>query len=360
VRVERLLLRDFRNYEAATVELGAGVTIVHGPVGAGKTNLLEALHFGCLGRSCRTANERELVRFGANATYVRVTGENDRGPHTFEVGLAPGRSKSMKVDGTPWSGSGERDERPLVCVFMPDRLELVKGAAAVRRTHLDTLVSAIWPARRATRAAYAKALAQRNALVSRVRAGAAADSLVGWTRELASHGIELMRDRSSAVELLSATFPGRARELGLEGEAAVEYRPRSRASTPGELETEMTDALAQDLARGFSTHGPHRDDLRFSLHGRELRRFGSQGQQRLALLAALLSERDALERTRGDLPILLLDDVLSELDTARRERLLELLVRGGQAMITTADPGAVASRPDGITELRVEAGAVDV
>lgn len=359
MRVERLLLRDFRNYREATVDLGEGVTLVHGPVGAGKTNLLEALHFGCLGRSCRTANERELVRFGATTTYVRVTGENGSGPRTFEVGLEPGRSKSIKIDGAAWNGSAEQDDRPLVCVFMPDGLELIKGAAAVRRTHVDTLVSALWPARRATRRSYAQALAQRNALVSRVRAGASPETLTGWTRELARHGFELMQDRASASRLLAARFPDRARELGLEGEPALAYRPRSNASTPGELESEMRESLEQDLSRGFSTHGPHRDDVRFSLNGRELRRFGSQGQQRLGLLAMLLSERDALEHVRGDLPILLLDDVLSELDRDRRERLLELLVRCGQAMITTADPGSLTTVVEGITKLHVSEAGID-
>jgi DNA replication and repair protein RecF len=359
MRAQRLLLRDFRNYREATVDLGAGVTLLHGPVGAGKTNLLEALHFGCLGRSCRTANERELVRFGAGATYVRVTAENGDGPRTFEVGLEPGRSKSIKIDGAAWNGSAEQDERPLMCVFMPDRLELIKGPAAVRRTHLDTLVSALWPARRATRRSYVQALAQRNALVSRVRAGAPPGALAGWTRQLARHGFDLMRDRAAATALLEPRFPEHARELGLEGDPAITYKPRSSASSPDELEAEMMKALDQDLSRGFSTHGPHRDDLRFSSIGRELRRFGSQGQQRLALLAMLLSERDALEHVRREVPIMLLDDVLSELDRDRRERLLNLLMRGGQALITTADPGSLTTEVEGITKLYVSGGDVD-
>jgi DNA replication and repair protein RecF len=358
MRIERLLLRDFRNYREATLDLGEAVTLLHGPVGAGKTNLLEALHFGCVGRSCRTANERELVRFGADAVYVRVTGENRSGRRTFEVGFEPGRAKQIKIDGASWTGAPEHDARPLVCVFMPDRLELVKGAAAVRRTHLDDLVSALWPARRATRRSYAQALAQRNALLGRVRAGAARASLAGWTRELARHGLELMRGRAAASELLASTFPDGASALGLEGDAAIAYRPRSRASEAGELEREMIEALDHDLARGFTTHGPHRDDLRLSVDGRELRRYGSQGEQRIALLAMLLSERDALEQVRGELPLLLLDDVLSELDPERRQRLLGLLIRGGQTMITTADPGALPTEGEGITRLRVSEGEV--
>lgn len=359
MHVASVVLRDFRNYRDVSADLPPGVTLIHGAVGAGKTNLLEAVYFGCVGRSCRTANERELVRFGADAAYVRVTGANSSAERTFEVGLEPGRSKSIKIDGARWQGPGQSDDRPLLCVFLPNRLELVKGAAAVRRSHLDALVSALWPARRGTRLSYAQALAQRNALLGRVRAGAAPDSIRGWTRELASHGIELMRDRAGAVEQLAQWFPGHAGELGLEGGASIEYRRRSKASTPAELEDELFAALDRDVERGFTTHGPHRDDLRFELSGRDLRRFGSQGQQRLGLLALLLSERDALASVRADRPILLLDDVLSELDPERRERLIAVLMAGGQTLITTADPNSVSAGSEGITMLRVAGGTLD-
>jgi DNA replication and repair protein RecF len=359
VHVSRVALHDFRNYRDATVDLSPGVTLLHGPVGAGKTNLLEALYFGCVGRSCRTSNERELVRFGAGATYVCVTGANSSVEHTFEVGLEPGRSKSIKIDGAHWHGPGESEHRPILCVFMPDRLELVKGSAGVRRAHLDALVAALWPTRRATRLSYGQALAQRNALLARVRNGASPDSLTGWTRELARHGVELMRDRAAAVELVSPAFAGHICELGLDDGGSVEYRPRSHASAPDELERELHDGLDHDLSRGFTTHGPHRDDLRFETAGRDLRRFGSQGQQRIALLALLLSERDALRGVRGDMPILLLDDVLSELDPTRRERLLEVLATGGQTLITTADPGSALNDRDDIAKLRVTGGTLD-
>jgi DNA replication and repair protein RecF len=357
VHVARVVLRDFRNYPAATGELTAGVTLVHGAVGAGKTNLLEAVYFACVGRSCRTANERELVRFGTSAAYVCVTAANSSIERTFEVGLEPGRSKSIKVDGVQRDGTGDGD-RPLLCVFLPDRLELVKGAAGVRRTHVDALVAALWPARRATRVSYARALAQRNALLGRVRSGASPDSLGGWTRELAGHGFELMRDRRAATELVSPAFSLHADELGLEGQATLEYRPRSKARSADELERELSATVEQDLERGFTTHGPHRDDFRFESADRNLRAFGSQGQQRLALLSLLLSERDALEAARGNRPILLLDDVLSELDRVRRERLLEVLRTGGQTLITTADPDSALPGHEGIATLEVTQGSL--
>src|SRR5215468_5718106 len=186
--VTRVRLRDFRTYTAADVGLGERLTVVHGPNGAGKTNLLEALYFGCTGRSCRTSNEREVVRFGAAAARVEVQGHDRDGEHELSVGFQPGETKRFRVDGAPAERLIDAPHRPLLSVFLPDRLELVKGPPALRRAHLDQLVAALWPARGATRRAYSQALAQRNALIARVRAGRAErSSLQAWNLELAIH-----------------------------------------------------------------------------------------------------------------------------------------------------------------------------
>ena len=131
--VSRLRLRDFRGYESAEVRLGAGMTVVHGRNGAGKTNLLEGLYFGCTGRSCRTTNEREVVRFGAPAARIEVELDTPDGPHELAVGFQPGEPKRFRVDGAPVERLADSDTRPLVAVFLPDRLELVKGPPALRR-----------------------------------------------------------------------------------------------------------------------------------------------------------------------------------------------------------------------------------
>src|SRR4051794_6477049 len=237
VRVERLRVRDFRTYASADVPVGAGLTGLHGPNGAGKTNPLEAPYFGCTSRSCRTANEREVVRFDAPAARVEVDtvdGEGDR--HTLSVGFAPGEPKRLKVDGAPVERLTDSPARPLVSVFLPDRLELVKGAPSLRRAHLDQVVSALWPSRGANRAQYSRALAQRNALLSRVRTGRAGEgSLDAWDLELARWGIALRDDRAAAVERVTAGFPAIAGELGLNGAAELRYRPRSRAGSAEEL-----------------------------------------------------------------------------------------------------------------------------
>jgi DNA replication and repair protein RecF len=361
VRVVGVTLRDFRGYRDARVLLGASLTIVRGPNGAGKTNLLEAVYFGCTGRSCRTANEREVVRFGASVARVAVTTEDDDGRHELSVGFAPGESKRLRLDGVPVERLLDAPGRPLLGVFLPDRLELVKGAPALRRAHLDQFVAAMWPARTETRREYARALAQRNALITRIRAGTSSrDSLVSWDAQLAVHGIALMRDRQRAVEELSACFTRLGSELGLDGNPSLAYRPRSHATEPRQLAAELAGRVESDLERGFTGHGPHRDELATLLHGRELRAYGSQGQQRLGLLSLLLAEREALIRTRDAAPLMLLDDVMSELDRDRRQALIHVLRCGrGQSVITTTDLDQVpgAGEP-GVERLAVADGRV--
>src|SRR5947209_7670806 len=223
--VSKLSLRDFRNYGRAELELGPALNVIHGPNGAGKTNLLESIYFGLTARSCRTSNEREVVRIGAPVARVVCEVADDDGTHQLEVGFAPGDEKRVRVDGSP-PDRGTQPPRPLVCVFLPDRLDLVKGAPAARRAHLDQVVAALWPSRASTRTAYARTLGQRNALIGRLRAGRGSPStLDAWDAELARHGEQLMADRRRAIEALAGPFSSRAEQLGLPEVASVRYQP---------------------------------------------------------------------------------------------------------------------------------------
>src|SRR4051812_21726780 len=361
MRVTRLRLRDFRCYASADLGLGPGLTVIHGRNGAGKTNLLEGLYFGLTARSCRTNNEREVTRFGEAAARVEVEVVDEDGAHELAVGFQPGEAKRLRADGAPVERLTDVAYRPLVSVFLPDRLELVKGAPALRRAHLDQVVAAAWPSRGATRRAYTQALAQRNALLSRVRAGGASrSSLPAWDAELARHGIVLRDDRAAAVDLVRDRFAELAADLGLSGTGELRYKPRSTAATAEELAGELAERTESDLERGFTGHGPHRDDLALRRDGRDLRSYGSQGEQRLALLALLLAEREALAEARGQIPLLLLDDVMSELDADRRALLVDRLGDGGQAVITTTDLGHVpGAEGPGFARVAVSDGSLE-
>ena len=358
-------VRDFRSYARAEAGLGSGLTVLHGPNGAGKSNLLEALYFGCTGHSPRTRNERELVRFGAPATRVVVRLERAGREHELSVGygtdaLSARPVKRMSFDGAPLERLLEFDQRPLLSVFAPDRLELVKGPPSVRRAHLDQVVAALWPPRANERREYSRVLSQRNALLGRIRAGHSSQvTLSAWDRELATRALALRAHRAEAVALLAGPFAEHAALLGCSWKAALEYRPRSHAGDEEEFARELQARLPGDLERGFTGHGPHRDEVAILRDGHELRLYGSQGEQRLALLALLLGERSVLARERGRTPMMLLDDVMSELDSERRRHLAGELVTAGQSLIATTDlghvPGAGEAR---VRRLRVSAGTI--
>ncbi len=364
-RVLSVQVRDFRSYTRAEAVLGGSLSVVYGPNGAGKSNLLEAVYYGCTGRSPRTRNERELVRFGAEAARVTVQLLDGDEPHELAVGFgaaagAAQPAKRMSADGAPVERVLDLGFRPLVSVFLPDRLELVKGPPALRRSHMDQLVAALWPARAADRGEYSRALAQRNALLGGIRAGRASRASMGaWDQELARAGLRVREHRQRAVDLLADVFAERARGLGVPGEVSLRYRPRATVADAEEYVRELAERLERDLERGFTGYGPHRDELAVLRDGRELRVYGSQGEQRLALLALLLAERAVLAEERGQIPLMLLDDVMSELDAERREMLAGELRSGGQSVIATTDLGHVPGAGDtAVARLRISPGAV--
>ncbi|MGH2984658.1 MAG: DNA replication/repair protein RecF, partial [Solirubrobacterales bacterium] len=235
---------------------------------------------------------------------------------------------------------GAPGERPLLSVFHPDRLQLIKGAPAHRRAHLDRLCAALWPARSDLRGRFGRTLAQRNALVARVRAGmAASDSLATWDEQLAREAEPLMEARSEAVAALKGTFVEHAGELGLPA-VEVAYRPRAAGAREALL-AELERRRAADLGRAYISYGPQLDEVELRIAGRTLRRFGSQGEQRVALLALLFAERAALLEAGRPAPLMLLDDVMSELDPEHRGLLVGTVADSGQALITATEPGHV-------------------
>jgi DNA replication and repair protein RecF len=331
---------SFRNLADAAIALDTDLTILHGPNGAGKTNLLEAVFFALTGRSCRTRRERETIAFGAELARVEALVVPDEGeaaePMRMLASISSGESRRRLVDGAP-AQDGDDRRRPAISVFMPDRLALVKGPPSPRRAHLDRLAAALWPARAGLPREYSQALAQRNSLLARVRRGGDPSALGAWDRALAERALPLTEARAAAAAVLGPPFERAAAELGLAGGATVSYRPRIGDLDVDGVAAELAERRAGDTARGFTGFGPHRDEVEISFGGRSLRRYGSQGQQRIGLLALLFAEREALREARRQLPLLLLDDVMSELDPDRRARLVAMLADGGQTLITATD-----------------------
>ena len=313
--------------------------------GAGKTNLLEALHVGTQGFSPRTRTDAQLIRFGHTAARIAVRGRHDTVPIEIEVVLEPGAGKRAKLNGAPLRAAEQLRAETATLVFTPDRLGVVKGAPAARRAYFDRTLGRLSPARAQLAAEYGGAVAQRNASLRRVAAGySSRDALAPWTAQVAELGTELVAARREALQLLGGPFAERAGELGL-ADAELRYD-----GAPLSIEA-LEDRLERDLERGVTGLGPHLDDVVIASGTRELRSFGSQGEQRLAVLALLLAEAELIADRRGVQPLLLLDDVLSELDPERRRILAARVARVGQALVTATDAAMLPAAPDQLLEV---------
>jgi DNA replication and repair protein RecF len=312
---------------------------VTGPNGAGKTNLLESLHVGTQGFSPRTRADAQLVRFGRDAARIALRGQRAGVPVQVEVTLELGTGKRASLNGARLRAAEQLRSEVATLVFTPDRLVVVKGGPAARRAYFDRVLGRISPSRAGLSAEYGAAVGQRNAALRRVAQGVSSrDALAPWNEQVSLLGAQLVEGRREAVSLLRPPFAERAAELGLTG-ATLAYE--AEAPTVDELEART----ARDLERGTTSLGPHLDDVEVLAGERDLRAFGSQGEQRLAVLALLLGEAELLEERRGARPLLLLDDVLSELDPDRRRVLADRLRASGQALVTSASRNALPGEP---------------
>jgi DNA replication and repair protein RecF len=326
--------------------------LVVGPNGAGKTNLLEAVHVGTQGFSPRTRSDADLIRFGADAGRIGVRGEREAATLEIDVRLRNGEAKRATVNGARLSAAEQLRTRAATLVFTPDRLAVVKGGPAVRRAYFDRAIGRALPARSSLPAEYAAAVGQRNAALRRTANGfSSREALEPWTERVADLGATLVAARRELIQALQPRFEAVATDLGIEA-AALRYEgdPPTRAALEARLE--------RDLERGTTGLGPHLDDVDIVAGPRELRAFGSQGEQRLTVLALLLAEADLLTERTGIAPLLLLDDVLSELDE-RRRRLLAARVSGrGQALLTATSAATLPAEPDALVE--VEPGVATI
>jgi DNA replication and repair protein RecF len=317
-----------------------------GANGVGKTNLLEALHVGTQGFSPRTRNDRQLIRFGDAGARIAVHGSRSTAPVDVEVKLEAGVAKHASLNGAPLRSAEHLRGELTTLVFTPDRLGVVKGAPAARRAYFDRALGRLTPARAQLPADYGGAVAQRNASLRRIAVGASTrDAIAPWTQQVADLGTQLVTARREVLALLAPAFAEHAAAFGLED---AELRYDGEPPTVAQLDARFD----RDLARGLTGAGPHLDDVLVTAAARDLRSFGSQGEQRLAVLALLLAEADLVAERRGAPPLLLLDDVLSELDPGRRRTLAERVAGRGQTLITATDPAMLPADPDQLVEVR--------
>ncbi len=380
--VSALRLINFRSYCDASVAFGAGLNVVVGENATGKTNLLEGAWFALRGSSPRTRREEKLITWGESYARVELAlAGRVAGPQTVEIGYVPGQGKRLHWNGVEVASLDDLRGRSQVFIFVPESLLLVKGSPARRRAHLDAFGAALEASYAAAVREFQAALRQRNAQLLAVKLGAASATLDPWDVQFARAAGSMGRRRRDLVARLQERFAAAATALAPEGNGFTLRLSSQLAAVAYDDEALREELYARRLGetrRGLSLFGPHRDDLSFvevagpggapaaassadpaataaTGHvgrvpagpscgpvelphgGRDLRLYGSQGEQRAAVLALLLAEQQLAAADTGEQGTLFLDDVMSELDDARRRLLVRILASAGQAIITTTN-----------------------
>ncbi len=336
MRIRELKLNNYRNYSGLMLAPDPGLNVFEGFNAAGKTNILEAIFLCALGRSHRTPHDAELLKehepFGGVSLYLETRG----GTRSIRIELVEGERKKVWIDDAATSRTGELMGCLNVVMFSPEDLQLVKEGPAERRRFLDMELSQLKPAYYYHLQQYNGALKSRNLLLKEnpVRY----DMIELWDEQLARLGSRIVSDRTRFIGDLSALasklhrqMSGGRESLTVRYEPSVPFTNEERLAQT--LQEQLADRLERDIYRGFTSVGPHRDDLGLFLDGRDVRVYGSQGQQRTVALSLKLSEIDLIRTLRGERPVLLLDDVFSELDGQRQASLLEV-VSDCQAFVT--------------------------
>ena len=332
-----LRLQNFRSYTDASFEFGERVNIIVGPNGSGKTNLLEAVQVLAIGGSYRV-HDADLVLHGAS--WARLDASmRDSSSRTVKLVQEPRQTKSFEIQDKSYVRLSQHHTLPLV-LFEPNHLQLLHGAPELRRSYLDEILEQTKPGYISFRRNYRRVLSQRNALLK--RGHPSVGEIFPWNLRLSELGAVITRARFELVCNLAPKLTDLYKTLSKSNaELSIEYTPQFPVETyETSLMSKLETALSHDVARGFTAYGPHREDITVLLNGRPASEVASRGETRTIVLALKILELELIEDARGITPILLLDDVFSELDGARRRALTSYL-QAHQTFLTTTDADVV-------------------
>jgi DNA replication and repair protein RecF len=338
--IARIRLENFRNYASLDLEIPPGLTVLHGPNAQGKTNLLEAVHLISTTRLLRGSRESDAIREGA--AFARVEATLAETSTEIALTIEAGRRKIAQLNRQSLPRAADVIGRlPSLCVSQAD-MAIVRGEPSDRRLFLDLELSQLYPAYLNDLAHYKRALEQRNALLRRAQEhGVSAAEFEPWEAAMAGHGSALRAQRRAYIEAVAEPAREVHAQFGGGERFRIAYETKDDAVEAPALRAALAEGRPREIARGSSLFGPHRDDLVLFVENRDARGFGSQGQQRTAVLAVKLAAHEFQSQTRGVPPLLLLDDMLSDLDETRRGQLVEwVLRRAGQALLTCTEPSA--------------------
>jgi DNA replication and repair protein RecF len=365
VHVCSLRLSHFRNYNALEVEFHPQLNLFLGSNAQGKTNVLEAIYCLSTTRSFRGSSDDEIVQFNEEAAAIESVIQREEGQEQVRLELRREKPKTLLVNGKKQKKLSSLLGRLPAVVFSPDDLFLVKGGPSLRRRYLDTMMFQMDAGYLAHLQQYERALKQRNSLL-RQRVANLESQLVVWDLPLAQHGAAIMKKRLEVSAQLSRSAGEALKDLtgGVE-RFEVRYEPTLPVDgDEGSLEKKMLEAFVkarrEEIARGVTVVGPHRDDLGLWVNGQMLRKFGSQGQQRTGALALKLAQLSILAEGCHTAPLVLFDDVMAELDEKRQAFFLNRLQQGGQAFLTGTAPADFAAASSKARVFRVEAGKMQI
>ncbi|MCR4601788.1 MAG: DNA replication/repair protein RecF [Clostridia bacterium] len=336
-----LEIENFRNYEHQKISFNEKVNVITGKNAQGKTNLIEALYIMSLARSFRTPRDNELIRFGSDLARVRALVSRDGEDSEIEIGLMKNK-KSIRVDGVNLRKISDFIDNVLIVVFSPDDLRIVKEDPSKRRGFMDRELCQMKPVYYDDLSNYKRILNQRNALLKDRNPDE--NMLDVWDEELVIRGARIMSERAGFVKMLDRISSGIHFSIsdGRENLRAC-YEPSVKIPEDADISqirdlfrNELRTRRTGDIDRRMTTAGPHRDDIKIEIDGTDVRKYGSQGQQRSAALSMKLAEIDLIKEETGTDPILLLDDVLSELDSSRQKKLIKSF-EDIQIFITTTE-----------------------
>ncbi len=330
--IEQLTLNNFRNYEQLKLNLNKNVTILYGNNAQGKTNLLESIYFIAIGRSYRALNDKELIMFNKNMCTLSAIANNNNIKDKIEINLNEDKRKCIFVNGVPVKKLGDLLGNILVVSFSPEDLQLIKSGPAGRRKFIDVELCQLSKVYYYDLKQYNHILKQRNNLLKKVKFDKnLKDTLFAFDSQLVHFGTKIMAQREKFIKELSHYANEIQSQITNEKEELqIIYKP---SVTIDNYEDKLNKSIDKDILYGITSLGVHKDDVSFLINGIDVKKFGSQGQQRTASLSTKLAEIQIIKTKRNTTPILLLDDVLSELDKNRQEFLVKN-IKGIQTIIT--------------------------
>lgn len=330
--IQSLELKNYRNYDRLIIEFSSGTNILYGDNAQGKTNILEAVYLGATTKSHRGSKDKEIIRFGENESHIRIHLVKQEIGHQIDMHLKKSRTKGAAIDQIPIKRSSDLLGFVPVIFFSPEDLSIIKNGPSERRKFLDIELSQLEKMYLHQLSSYNKVMSQRNNLLKQLAYQRdLLDTLDSWDIQLVRYGSEVIRYRQRFIEDLNEiireihkNLTGKKEKIVLKYDYSVNY---------DEFLTVLQKKREIDLKYASTGAGPHRDDIEFLVNGIDIRRFGSQGQQRTAALSLKLAQIELVKRQTGETPILLLDDVLSELDSSRKNYLLDS-IKDIQTLIT--------------------------